>query len=143
MKGAAVSTCHVHLRPDFGADSRGFRVGYMASSLFDSIPTLSAAVMRHCVNRKSCCVNITRDKLLCLVAGCHRWPGHTRELIQRTRTVNATHPLRGSGTFWGRLRPSLRPDNPCGRGAAEGGTYKLRRMPHLYGCTPSLADLLV
>ena len=35
--------------------------------------------------------------------------GYTRALVQRTSTVDATHTLRGSGTFWGSLSPDHNP----------------------------------
>ena len=70
---------------------------------------------------------------------CH-WlsprPGHTRALVQRTSTVDATHTLRGSGPFWRSLRPEHHPS----RGAAEGSctvTYRVRAMlvPGIIPCT--------
>ena len=94
-------------------------MGSILSSLFDTSSTLSAAVTRHCIRRQGCCVKKFREELFCLVAGFHRRPGHTRALVQRTSKVDATHTLRGSGTFWGSLRPEHHP----GRGVAEGRRY--------------------
>ena len=94
-------------------------VGSILSSLFDTSPTISAAVTRHCVRRQDSRVKQFREELFRIVAGFHRRPGHTRALIQRTSTVDTTLPLKGFGTCWGSLRPEHHP----GRGEAEGSVY--------------------
>ena len=78
----------------------------MLYSLFDTSPTLSAAVTRHYVRRQVSCVKKIREEHFWLVAGCHRRPGHPRGLVQRASTFDATLPLRGSGTCCGSLSPS-------------------------------------
>ena len=108
MKGAADPTCHVHLLPDFGAYSRGFD------------PLFSVRYEPHAFRGGDATLR-PQARLLrfCLVAGCHPRPGDTRAIVQRLSTVDATHTLRGYGTFWGSLRPEHRP----GRRAAEGRNY--------------------